>query len=119
MPPSLETQAATCKRLLAKSLEQERPRHLWLSLRCGSYCTPARTVNNLRTDAQTQTERGKRRRLQQEYKGALDLARVQLGPGGDVHWEWPDQCAVWNLDYKQLGMRESGLKTATTTGCAL
>ena len=42
---------STHRRLLAKTLEQERPRHLWLSLRCRSYCTPARTLNNPRTDA--------------------------------------------------------------------
>ena len=43
----------TRRRLLAKTLEQERTRHLWHSPRRGSYCTPARTVNN----AQQQTQR--------------------------------------------------------------
>ena len=66
---------STRRRLLAKSLEQ-RPRHSWLSLRCGSYFTPSRTVNNFRTDAQKQTKREKRGRLQQENKGALAVAGV-------------------------------------------
>ena len=64
---------STWRRLLSKSLEQERPRHLLFSLRCGSHCIPSRTVNNLPADAQKQTEREKKRRLQQEYKGALEL----------------------------------------------
>ena len=109
----------TLRRQLAKTLEQERPRHLWLSLRCGSYCTPVPTVHNKSMTSQKQTEREKRRRLQQEYKGALELARLQIGLGGDVHWEWPDQCAAWNLDFIQKGMRELCLKTTTATGCSL
>ena len=36
----------TLGRQLAKTLEQKRPRHLWFSLRCGSYCTPVPTVHN-------------------------------------------------------------------------
>ena len=56
----------TLRRQLAKTLEQERPRHLWFSLRCGSYCTPVPTVHNKSTTSQKQTEREKRRRLQQE-----------------------------------------------------
>ena len=105
----------TCRRLLGKTLEQERPRHLWFSPRCGPYCTPARAVNNTRTNTHQQTEREKRRRLQQECKGAFELARLQ----NDVHWDWPDQCAAWNLEFLQEGMREPCLETTTTTGCAL
>ena len=108
----------TLRRPLAKTLEQERPRHLWFSLRCGSCCTPVPTSTTNRRP-QKQTEREKRRRLQQEYKGALELARWQIGLGGDVHWEWPDQCAAWNLDFIQKGMRELCLKTTTATGCSL
>ena len=66
----------TLRRQLAETLEQERPRHLWFSLRCGSYCTQVPTVHNKSTTSQKQTEREKRRRLQQEYKGALELARL-------------------------------------------
>ena len=80
----------TLRRLLATTLEQDRPRHLWLSLRCGSYCTPVQTEHNKLTTAQRQTEREKMRRPQQEHKGALELAKLQIGLGGDVHWEWPD-----------------------------
>ena len=35
----------------------ERPRHLWLSLRCGSYCAPTRTVNFGRTHKNRQSVR--------------------------------------------------------------
>ena len=63
-------------------------------------------MNNSLTNTQPQTERDKRRRLQQEYKGAGELARVQIDLGGDVHWEWPDQCAAWGLEFLREGMRE-------------
>ena len=75
--------------------------------------------HNTLTTAQKQTEREKMRRLQQECKGALELARLQIGLGGDVHWEWPDQCAAWNLDFIQKGVRELCLDTTTAAGCAL
>ena len=94
---------STRRRLHVKSLEQERPGHLRLSLRCGSCCTPSQTVINFRTDAQKQTERERKRRLQQEHEGALELARVQIGLGRDVHWEWPDPCAARHLDLTQEG----------------
>ena len=44
---------------------------------CGSYCATSPSVDNRRTEAQEEAEREKKRRLQQEYKGALRLARVQ------------------------------------------
>ena len=100
------------RRIIARSLEQARLRHLWSSLRCGS-------VDNRRTETQKHTEREMKRRPQQEYQGALELARVQAGLGGDVHRDWPDQCAAWNLDFLPAGMRDLGLKTATTSACAL
>ena len=56
----------TLRRLLAKTLEQERPRHLWLSLRCGPNCTPVQTAHIKLTTAQKQAEREKRRRLQKK-----------------------------------------------------
>ena len=46
----------TLRRQLAKTLEQKRPRHLWFSLRCGSYCTPVPTVHN-KTYYLTKTDR--------------------------------------------------------------
>ena len=59
-------------------------------------------------------------RLSDEHTtGALELARVQIVLGGDVHWEWPDQCAAWNLGYLQKGVRDLCLETTRTTGCAL
>ena len=106
------SQTTTCKNT------GTRERHMWFSLRCGSYCTPVPTVHNKSTTSQKQTDREKRRRLQQEYKGALELARLQIGLG-DVHWEWPDQCAAWNLDFIQEGMRELCMETTTATGCSL
>ena len=39
----------TLRRQLAQTLEQNRPRHLWFSLRCGSFCTPVPTVHNKST----------------------------------------------------------------------
>ena len=52
---------------------------------CGSYCTPAQTGTTFgRTHKNRQNDK-KRRRLQQEYKGALVLVRVQIGLGGDTH----------------------------------
>ena len=50
----------TLRRRLANTMEQERPRHLWLSLRCISYCTPVQTEHNKLTTAQKQTEREKK-----------------------------------------------------------
>ena len=37
---------------------------------------------------------------------------MQIGLGGDVHWEWPDQCAACNLDFIQRGMQELCLNTS-------
>ena len=108
------TQTTPCQNTGTK-----KQRHLWLSLRCGSYCKPVQTEHNKLTTAQKQTEREKMGRLQQEYKGALELARSHIGPGGDAHLEWPDQCAAWNLDFIQKGMQELCLNTTTASGCAL
>ena len=76
------------------------------------------TGNHL-TDTTLRRLLKKRRRLQQEYKGALELARLQIGLGGDVHWERPDRCAAWNLDFIQKSMQQLCLNTTTATGCAL
>ena len=76
-------------------------------------------MNKSLTNTQRPTEREKRSRLQQEYKGALELARVQIDLGGDVRWEWADQCAARNPEFLREGMRELRQKTTTTTGRAL
>ena len=93
------------RRLEVKSLKQARQQHLWFRLRWGSYCTTSQTGDNRRTEAQNQSEREKKRRPQHEYKGALELARVHTGPGGDGYWEWPGRCSAWNFDLIQEGLR--------------
>ena len=70
------------------------------------------------SDGRTETDRTREeRRRQQEHKGALELARVQIRLGtrrslGMVHVQR-------GIFLKQEGMRELGLESTTTTGCAL
>ena len=82
--------------LLAKTPEQERPRHLCLSLRCRSYCKPVQTAqqNDDSTDRKRQNVK-KKSVYNKNTKEHLVLARLQIGLGRDVHWEWPDQSAAW------------------------
>ena len=44
---------------------------------------------------------------------------MHINIGGDVHWEWPDQRAAWNLEFLREDVRELCLETTTTTACAL
>ena len=53
---------------------------MWIMLH-----TQVQTKHNKLTTAQKQAEREKKS-LQQEYKGALEQARLQIVLGGDVHW---------------------------------
>ena len=104
---------------LKETLELERPVHLWFNLRCGPHCTAAREERILQTDAQRKTEQGRRRRIQTECRGALDLARVLLKIVGHVHCEWPEQCPAWDLDFVKFGMEDLGLRSTVVAGCAL
>ena len=73
-------------------------------------CTSTQTVNNLRTNAQNQTEREKKRCLQQNTRGLLDWHELKLdsGPLGMAR----SMCSVESCIYL-ITMREFGLETTT------
>ena len=104
---------------LKETLELDRLVHLWFKLRCAPYCTAAYEERILQTDAQRKAEQGRRRRIQTECRGALDLARVLLKIGGHVHCEWLEHCSAWDLDFVKFGMEDLELRSTVIAGCAL
>ena len=103
-------------RLKAKTLERDRSQHLCLSLRYGAYCETVRTVGDRQTQKQKQEERGKKLRLQQDFKGVLtkrtwrkDLMGMSWSMSSLKLRKWSSvllQISVWRPWSRILGVKD-------------
>ena len=118
LPFNLEARDATWL-LVTKSLEQDKPQHLWFSLRCGSLLqniTVGTTVGR-----KNRKKRNTRRRAahNRNTKHPLDwhACKKELEEKYTGNGSISAQRGI--SIFIQEGMQELGLKTTTPSGCAL
>ena len=79
--------------VVGQYLYKHRPRHLWISVPCGPWSRLQQL--NTRTPEQLKSLQDKHRAGRRMLRHAVDMAKLQLVLGGEVHWEHPRHAYSW------------------------